>query len=249
MNSEQLQQARSFIEQKRYDEARAILRTMPSDLTAQKWLLRLEQIAPENMTSSKQSIAVKQRSTSNPLLWLMLLVIAVLLGASLYELYRLPDRIAVAQLNLQPTPTVNIIQTSTHTPTIMPTFVPTTTPVVAELLSRWEYLTFNYSQGNTFEDERRPYELAYSNDLFYDVALFGVDACLEEELFSDQVNCWADNFRGLDYFLDTYGNDQWELISLVDKSTEYSYRVEAIFKRLSQQSPTPRPRDSGSPNT
>ncbi len=41
----------------------------------------------------------------------------------------------------------------------------------------------------------------------------------------------SDLFRGRAYYLNLWGNDGWELISVNDKSTEYMYMIEMIFKR------------------
>ena len=44
---EQLQRARDLIVQKQFDQARLILLDIPHNVTAQKWLAKLEEIAPE----------------------------------------------------------------------------------------------------------------------------------------------------------------------------------------------------------
>lgn len=46
MSQEALQQAQALLRQERYDEARAILEPVADDPTAQKWLARLDEIAP-----------------------------------------------------------------------------------------------------------------------------------------------------------------------------------------------------------
>jgi hypothetical protein len=50
MSNQQLQTARQLISEKRYDEARALLR-MIDDPTATKWLAKLDEIAPEQTTN------------------------------------------------------------------------------------------------------------------------------------------------------------------------------------------------------
>ncbi len=47
MSKAKLEAARELIKDKQYAEARAILRTMPKDPTAQRWLTKLDEIAPE----------------------------------------------------------------------------------------------------------------------------------------------------------------------------------------------------------
>lgn len=54
MSREKLLQARSLIQEKRFDEARIILRSMPNDPTAQKWLAKLNEIAPEKPRASRK---------------------------------------------------------------------------------------------------------------------------------------------------------------------------------------------------
>ncbi len=46
MPDPKLQAARELIKEKHYAEARAILKTMPKDPTAQRWLKKLDEIAP-----------------------------------------------------------------------------------------------------------------------------------------------------------------------------------------------------------
>lgn len=47
MSANTLQTARGLIQQKRYDEARALLQLIPYDPTAQQWLTKLNQVAPD----------------------------------------------------------------------------------------------------------------------------------------------------------------------------------------------------------
>lgn len=47
MSNSQIEQARGLLKAKRYDEARALLKTMPDDPTAQKWLAKLDELYPE----------------------------------------------------------------------------------------------------------------------------------------------------------------------------------------------------------
>lgn len=52
MSNTKLQAARELIQEKRYAEARAILESMPGDVTAQKWLAQLERLSPRKRRSA-----------------------------------------------------------------------------------------------------------------------------------------------------------------------------------------------------
>jgi uncharacterized protein YqgQ len=54
---EKLEQAQQFLKNKQYSQARQLLETIPTDPTAQKWLSKLDQIAPKNSESDKLSQA------------------------------------------------------------------------------------------------------------------------------------------------------------------------------------------------
>ncbi|MFN8380245.1 MAG: hypothetical protein U0452_16420 [Anaerolineae bacterium] len=47
MSNSQLEQVRELLKAKRFDEARALLKAMPDDPTAQKWLTKLNEVYPE----------------------------------------------------------------------------------------------------------------------------------------------------------------------------------------------------------
>lgn len=47
MDRSPLEQAHALLKAKRYDEARVLLKTMPEDLTAQRWLAKLNEVYPE----------------------------------------------------------------------------------------------------------------------------------------------------------------------------------------------------------
>jgi hypothetical protein len=55
MSREKLQEAKSLIQEKRFDEARAILRSMPDDPTAQNWLAKLNEKVPEKMPTPEKT--------------------------------------------------------------------------------------------------------------------------------------------------------------------------------------------------
>jgi len=53
MSQEILLEARELIKHKRIDEARKLLRTIPLDSTAQKWLAKLDEVAPEKSLTER----------------------------------------------------------------------------------------------------------------------------------------------------------------------------------------------------
>lgn len=57
MNTPKLQQAQELLKNKHYAQARQLLESIPTDPTAQKWLSKLDQIAPKNGDSDKLSQA------------------------------------------------------------------------------------------------------------------------------------------------------------------------------------------------
>lgn len=65
MASSQLETARGLIVAKRYGEARAILKTMPDDPTAQKWLAKLDEISPEPSQSAQPPSDAISRPPAN----------------------------------------------------------------------------------------------------------------------------------------------------------------------------------------
>lgn len=75
---ENLQKARDLISAKNYDEARAILGKMPQNQTAQKWLAKLDEIAP-----SKTQYSTKPQNKLPPLIIVLFMIILVAVGAFL----------------------------------------------------------------------------------------------------------------------------------------------------------------------
>jgi hypothetical protein len=86
MSKQKMQAARDLIQQKKYDEARAILRTVRHPL-AEEWLERLERISPETKskrgrTAVSATAAPPRRSTSLLRVLLLLLVLIGVIGAA-----------------------------------------------------------------------------------------------------------------------------------------------------------------------
>lgn len=73
MSKEKLTEARTLIQQKRYDAARAILESMPNDPTAQQWLVKLDEIAPRKVA------AKSKESSSGGAINILIAVVAVII--------------------------------------------------------------------------------------------------------------------------------------------------------------------------
>jgi hypothetical protein len=106
----------------------------------------------------------------------------------------------------------------------------TTTSVIP----KWEYLGFNYSQMDSDLDGDRM-ELMFTGDSYYDeLIMAGIPCDLDDRDFE---NCMEREFRGSSYYLNILGQEGWELFSVTDKSSEYVYSVEMLFKRQSIAEP------------
>lgn len=62
MSEAKLHQARSLIKQKEYQQARAILLTMPDDPTARRWLRKLDEIAPAVEQEANHTVILQRAS-------------------------------------------------------------------------------------------------------------------------------------------------------------------------------------------
>lgn len=86
MSKEKLAEARTLIQRKQYDAARAILEDMPNDPTAQQWLTKLDEIAPRRTSVPPKT--VKQSSGGGIINLLIAIVVVIILlilaGASGY---------------------------------------------------------------------------------------------------------------------------------------------------------------------
>lgn len=66
-DKERLQQARDLIMQKQFDQARLILLEIPHHPTAQKWLAKLEEIAPTGTGTAPQPLQPPRVATGTPI--------------------------------------------------------------------------------------------------------------------------------------------------------------------------------------
>lgn len=104
MSKAKLEAAHELIKEKKYAEARAILRTLQTDPTAQRWLAKLDEIAPERRRSYLPFVALGCSA--------IILIAAVLAVLAILANQRQPQPAAQAALP----------------PTISPASVPTATP-------------------------------------------------------------------------------------------------------------------------
>ena len=99
--------------------------------------------------------------------------------------------------------------------------------------TKWQYLTLNYSQGNSFDNDYPLYELISADVEPYASQFPAIlnEGCSGSGEFSGQTLCIARNFKGREFFLTSLGSDGWELIQMDNQSSQYSYSVEMLFKR------------------
>lgn len=128
--------ARELIEAGEYDGARAILRTMPDNPTAQQWLKNLENIAP-----AKEQNSV---SSSSSLYTLTVLIALVLTAAGMWllvSLFRedddeLPQIAVMPTMALSPTPMLSLTPLPTETSSVTPTVTPSLTATLTATASQ-----------------------------------------------------------------------------------------------------------------
>jgi hypothetical protein len=94
---------------------------------------------------------------------------------------------------------------------------------------QWEYLSFSYSQSDTYDTSAPRYELVLINEpysgIFEQVLYQGCSSG------SGLLSCVGKNFQGLEYFLNVLGKDGWEAINFANSSDQNTYRLEMLFKR------------------
>ncbi|MEP7293481.1 MAG: hypothetical protein ABI835_16975 [Chloroflexota bacterium] len=111
MSNTKLQAARELIEEKRYTEARVVLKTIPNDATAKRWLAKLDEIAPEKSTRSSFVI---------PVLVIGFLLIAVVSVAVLLISRGTSSNSASEPTQVVVVPTLLVVSPDTATPTEIP---------------------------------------------------------------------------------------------------------------------------------
>jgi hypothetical protein len=110
--------------------------------------------------------------------------------------------------------------------------------------TRWEYITVDYSQNQIIgtmydiDADVSMYELIFVDAEPY-ASLFSAaltEGCtISDEtyiMFDEEVQkCIGGNFIGREFVMNALGADGWELIQIDNNSTEYSYKVDMVFKR------------------
>jgi hypothetical protein len=64
-----LQRAKTLIESRQYEEARAILRTLPDNPTAQRWLTKLDQMSPTTANTEHEALLKQAKTLINDKKW------------------------------------------------------------------------------------------------------------------------------------------------------------------------------------
>jgi len=216
MYEEQWQEARQLITEKRYDEARRVLAQIDHP-TARKWLQKLDSIAPQLIIGNSQKI-----SRSAFITMAVVFIAASLIGiyliflsstnnaqASNIETRIISDLQSIdvrldglqSELNIQNQQS-NVIRSNIY-----------------------EYLTMSYTQ-NDLDFDYNIEEFIIFSDLEYQEQIAGELLGCEFE-----PQCTEQNSHGLAYYLNSLGNEGWELRSLIDKSDEYTYKIEIVFIR------------------
>lgn len=127
MSREQLQAAKQLIEERRYAEARSLLRQIDHP-TAKRWLAKLDEIAPE-----------AKQGRSLALGFMVIIGIILLIGIGLAAIvqiaFRPTENVQVASIPTlaelptnTPSQTPSKTPTNTLTPSLTPTLTPTATP-------------------------------------------------------------------------------------------------------------------------
>lgn len=140
---------------------------------------------------------------------------------------------------LTPTPSPTNTPRPTKTPSPTDTPEPTETPeppnppapITVKQDTAWSYLTLQYSQVKMLDSEDM-LEAGFTSDPTYDYLFAAANDCL---LSFGKNGCARRTFRGLSYYMNELGKDKWQLISVVDKSTQNSFRVEMIFMRPNEE--------------
>lgn len=104
---------------------------------------------------------------------------------------------------------------------------------------QWEYLSVSYQQHEVIASMSDRYEMLFVDDPTYsntfDAIIAGSCDISNNLAFDVEAQaCLSKNFQGQRFFLNLLGQDGWELISVNNVSTEYSYNLEWIFKRIKQ---------------
>lgn len=153
MSKAKLEAARELIKEKQYAEARAILRTIKTDPTAQRWLAKLDEIAPEQRGASVLPLAIA----------LVVLLVVLVIGGALVLINRqTPAAVsATAQVQLPtlaelPSATATTVPTATYTVTPIPTETETPTALPTSTVTPLPSNTPTPRTTNTRTPSRTP---------------------------------------------------------------------------------------------
>lgn len=217
MSREKLMEARKLIEAKRYEEGAAILRTLPNDPAAQKWLAQLEMKGVVPPASAGNELAALRAGLVNPLehqkshslfpvfVGVALMLIAALQAVMIVALVRDRGPVEIEQpVSVHGTVSVEADETDEQAPGVL---------VVEQSVQQWEYLYMVYSQSM-----QMPIVATKDNDAGHDLAVRLLD-------LRDTLD--VENDILLPYFLTVLGEDGWEVVGFKDAPNT----LEFVFKR------------------
>jgi hypothetical protein len=206
MSKEKLIVASEFIREKKYVEARVILKGMDHP-TAKKWLDQLDKVAPETKLTKPRSNNLLLLGGVGITMVIAGIAVAIVLVFTLVlnkqdttsQLAQLPTAIILpsSTLTLTYTPTATMTATPTSTPSKTPAPTRTPTPdLTTQIIGEWEETgttrayTF-YSDGTGIADIMGPMDMSYrvkgktlSIDLGLGIApiVFEIDAVTSDTL-------------------------------------------------------------------
>lgn len=222
MSQDQLSRAKELINARKYSQAIVILEGMGDHPTAQKWLQQIKS-RPQEISAITPSQVDKQPKF--PSLFPLYLLNLVIIGLfALLFVGALPIKVIIDE------PVTLAVSSEDEEDNTAPINVEGIVGITNQVQG-WEYLTVQYSQLDLFLDEGL-IEVVQSNDPLYDQQLFSELIC--KDILSEENKQCAENFRGMAYYLNLWGQEGWELLSVVDKSDQYTFSVEIILKRPKQ---------------
>lgn len=185
MSQEQLIQARELLRQKRYDEARALLRGIDHP-TARQWLEKLERIAPETASPAPASPPPPEAEPAPaPTIKDQLIAARALIAASRFD----EARTRLAQID-HPTAQQWLTKLDQIAPALTPSPEPAASPVVA--VPPHDEIVREAQQLLLKGDYDRAREMLAALDT--PVAAFWLDKTAVNQLRSHE-NLWLDMFR------------------------------------------------------
>ena len=217
MSRDRLVEARKLIEAKRYEEGAAILRTLPNDQTAQKWLAQLDLKGVVPPAPAENDLAALRASLVNPperqesrslfpiFVGVAMMLIVVLQVVMIIALVRDRGPVEIEQpVSVHGTVSVEPDKTDEQAPGVL---------AIEQSVQQWEYLYMVYSHSMQMPIvATKDYEIGHA----LTVRLLDLRDTLDVE-----------NGVLLPYFLTVLGEDGWEVVGFKDAPNT----LEFVFKR------------------